>query len=252
VDRIVVRPRVQTPLLVVVFAVWALLGVSYFTEGDVVRKPDWFGLALGCVLLISGVAGIWRAVRMGVVVGAEGLRIRSFDSRDRVISWPEIEAITCDQVGARAGLPLLAPVIQIKGQGSLVIRAFGSYSRAGADRRVAQLRDFKAAAQERDDHRVIQCNYTEGTGVAAHGARAYVVRGNPGNANDRFVILVRSRGGHWVEKWENAGRLTDFRVKTLPAEHPLYARDLMSPERAERELIGVDIRNTRRHEAGPR
>jgi hypothetical protein len=46
----------------------------------------------------------------------------------------------------------------------------------------------------------VQCNYAEATSVAAAGARAYVVRGNPGYANDRLVIVVRSRGGQWVEK----------------------------------------------------
>jgi hypothetical protein len=94
------------------------------------------------------------------------------------------------------------------------------------------------------DRKVIQCNYAEGTGVAAPGARAYVVRGNPGNANDRFVVLVRSRGGRWVENWETADRLTDFRIKTLPAEHPLYGRELMPAEHAGHALVGVDVRST--------
>ena len=60
--------------------------------------------------------------------------------------------------------------------------------------------------------------------IASPGARAYVLRPNPGGGNDRIVILVRSRGARWVEKWENASRLCDFRLKTLPPEHPLYDR----------------------------
>jgi hypothetical protein len=36
------------------------------------------------------------------------------------------------------------------GDDIVVIRALGSYSRTGADRRVEQLRDFQAAAQSRE------------------------------------------------------------------------------------------------------
>jgi hypothetical protein len=82
------------------------------------------------------------------------------------------------------------------------------------------------------DRKVIQCNYAERTGVASRGARAYVARLNNGNGNDRIVVLVRSRGSRWVEKWESADRLTDFRVKTLPPEHPLYGRELVPAEYA--------------------
>lgn len=70
------------------------------------------------------------------------------------------------------------------------------------------------------DRRVVQCNYAEGTKIAAKGARAYVVYPNPGGGYDRIGILVRSRGARWVEKWERADRLCNFRVKTLPPEHP--------------------------------
>jgi hypothetical protein len=74
-----------------------------------------------------------------------------------------------------------------------------------------------------DDRKVIQCNFAVGTNVASEGARAYVSRLNPGGGNDRIVILVRSRGARWVEKWERVDRLTNFRLKTLPPDHPLYA-----------------------------
>jgi hypothetical protein len=75
------------------------------------------------------------------------------------------------------------------------------------------------------DRKVIQCNFAEATKVASAGARAYVVLVNAGNAHDRIVVLVRSRGGRWVEKWESIRNLKDFRVKTLPPEHPLYTND---------------------------
>lgn len=72
------------------------------------------------------------------------------------------------------------------------------------------------------DRRVVQCNYAAPTSACTQGARAYLVRPNPGSGDDRIVILARSRGGRWVEKWESIGRLGNFRCKTLPAEHPLY------------------------------
>lgn len=74
------------------------------------------------------------------------------------------------------------------------------------------------------DIKVIQCNFAETTNIAPKGARAYITCSNNGNGNDRIPILVRSHGGRWVEKWERADRLTDFRLKTLPPEHPLYSR----------------------------
>lgn len=88
---------------------------------------------------------------------------------------------------------------------------------------------------EPQDRRVVQCNYAVGTNIAAPGARAYVTTTNPGGGQDRIGVLVRSRGGRWVAKWERSDRLRDFRVKTLPPEHPLHKRwDLVDGERAER------------------
>ncbi len=92
-----------------------------------------------------------------------------------------------------------------------------------------------------EDRQVVQCNYAEGTGVAASGARAYVAQLNLGNANDRVVVLVRSRGGRWVEKWENTARLTNFRVKTLPPEHPLYNARLVPAEHAGSLISSVRV-----------
>lgn len=86
-----------------------------------------------------------------------------------------------------------------------------------------------------EDRRVVQCNYTEAVSEARAGARAYLVNPNLGNGADRIEILVRSRGGRWIEKWEDIRRLGDFRVKTLPPEHPLYGDDRLYPaEHADR------------------
>jgi hypothetical protein len=79
------------------------------------------------------------------------------------------------------------------------------------------------------DRKVVQCNYAEPTHLASAGARAYLVLPNPGNGHDRIKILVRSRGARWVEKWESTARLRDFRVKTLPPQHPLYGNDRIFP-----------------------
>ncbi|MEU8404973.1 PH domain-containing protein [Micromonospora sp. NPDC048842] len=143
--RIVIRPRVQIPVLVVIFAVWTLLGVTYFTSGGVLAERDWFGIVLGGLLATSGLAGIWRALRLGVVIGGDGVRIRGFDSRDQVTPWSAIQSVDCEQIDIRAGLPLYAPVLHL-GDDAMPLSALGSYSRQDAERKVAQLRSLKASA----------------------------------------------------------------------------------------------------------
>jgi len=73
------------------------------------------------------------------------------------------------------------------------------------------------------DMQVVQCNYSEGTSAVAQGAVAYISLLNPGGGNDRIMILARSRGGRLVHKWESIRKLDNFRVKTIPPEHPRYA-----------------------------
>jgi hypothetical protein len=80
-----------------------------------------------------------------------------------------------------------------------------------------------------DDMRVIACNYTGPTKVAAAGARAYVIPQFGGNLPERVRVLVRSRGGRWVEKWESMKRLDNFRMKTIPPGHPRYDDDRLWP-----------------------
>jgi len=76
-----------------------------------------------------------------------------------------------------------------------------------------------------EDKHVIVCNYTEGTGIVAKGAKAYVVLQLGGNLPENIPVVVRSRGGRWVRKWERVRRLDNFRLKTLPPEHPRYSDD---------------------------
>lgn len=73
------------------------------------------------------------------------------------------------------------------------------------------------------DRTVIACNYAEGTKIASLGALAYFCDGWTGGGYERVRVLVRSRGGRWVKKWESVKRLRNFRLKTLPASHPRYA-----------------------------
>lgn len=145
VHRIVIRPRIQIPVLVVIFAVWTLLGVTYFTSGDVLAERDSFGIGLGCLLVTSGMAGIWRALRLGVVIDGEGVRVRGFDSRDQVTPWSAIQSVDCVQIDVRAGLPLHAPVLRL-GDDAMPLSALGSYSRQDAERAVAELQSLKASA----------------------------------------------------------------------------------------------------------
>jgi hypothetical protein len=73
-----------------------------------------------------------------------------------------------------------------------------------------------------EDHRVVACNYTTATSIAAKGALCYLCGVDDSSPAERLEVLVRSRGGRWVRKWEDARRLGNFRVKTLPPAHPLY------------------------------
>lgn len=76
---------------------------------------------------------------------------------------------------------------------------------------------------ERFDRHEVVCNYIEGTSIVAEGARAYVVLQLGGNLPERVRVVVRSRGGRWVSKWENMRRLDNFRLTTIPPEHPRYS-----------------------------
>ncbi len=69
---------------------------------------------------------------------------------------------------------------------------------------------------------MIACNYSESCKTATKGSLAYVMGINPGWDNNRIPILSRSRGGRWIWKWESLKRLCNFRLKTIPPEHPRY------------------------------
>ena len=141
--NVVIRPRIQVPFLVVIFAVWTLIGVIYFTNGHVVAERNWFGIELGFICVIMGLTGIWRTLRLGIVIDDTGVRMRHLDSRDHFISWSDVQSVECAQIDERAGLPLYGPVIQLSDDsGALPIRSLGSYSRQDAERKVKTMRDL--------------------------------------------------------------------------------------------------------------
>lgn len=72
------------------------------------------------------------------------------------------------------------------------------------------------------DKRVMACNFTEGTSDCPRGALAYVQFTNRGAR--RVAVLARSRCGRWIETYRPLTKLKVFRMKTIPPEHPLYAR----------------------------
>ena len=77
-------------------------------------------------------------------------------------------------------------------------------------------------ADEQPDRRVVQCNLAHPVNAAPAGARAYVSNRNPGWGGERIEVLMRSRSGRWVRKWQSIKALHNFRVKNMPPEHPLY------------------------------
>ncbi|MBV1855995.1 hypothetical protein [Catellatospora tritici] len=146
-DRIVIKPRIQITCLVIVFGVFGVLGIGYFTNLHVVAERNWFGLALGCVCTVGGLLGIWRSLWLGVVIDAKGVCVRNLDSRDDITPWQDVLSIECAQMDARAGLPIYGPVLLVGDPATaLPIRPLGTYSRQDAERRTAQLRSLKDGA----------------------------------------------------------------------------------------------------------
>src|SRR5438105_3945096 len=72
------------------------------------------------------------------------------------------------------------------------------------------------------DRHVIACTYLTYTSGCTRGALAYVSEATFGEI-ERICVLARSRSGRWICRWESLHLLGNFRLKTLPPEHPLYA-----------------------------
>jgi hypothetical protein len=73
------------------------------------------------------------------------------------------------------------------------------------------------------DKRVIACNLAQTTRYSAKGSLAYVLDPGTGSAGERVGLLLRGRGGRWIQIWQPAKRLENFRFKTIPDEHPRHA-----------------------------
>ncbi|NMO54117.1 hypothetical protein HH310_23400 [Actinoplanes sp. TBRC 11911] len=142
--RMVIRPRVQVAVLLVCFGGFFLIGVAMFGDGEILAEREWFGIAIACMTVVLGGAGIWRTLRLGVVIASDGLRVRSLDSRDQFTAWSEVESIECQQVDERAGLPIYAPVIRLP-EFVMPVMALGTYSRKDAERKTELLRSMRAA-----------------------------------------------------------------------------------------------------------
>jgi len=72
------------------------------------------------------------------------------------------------------------------------------------------------------DRRVIACNYLESTSICRRSALAYISVSEGGEI-EKVCVLARSRSGRWICRWEWLHLLSNFRLKTLPPEHPRYA-----------------------------
>lgn len=68
------------------------------------------------------------------------------------------------------------------------------------------------------EDKFIACNYVEPAKVAAKGALCFLVNPNPGNGGANVKLLIRSRGGRLICKWERIHRLGKFRLKTVVSE----------------------------------
>ena len=69
-----------------------------------------------------------------------------------------------------------------------------------------------------DDRYAIACNLTVTTSPCSRGSLAYVLQIGP----DRLRIFIRSRGGHWIQKWMAVKQLANFRFKTISIGDPVY------------------------------
>lgn len=74
------------------------------------------------------------------------------------------------------------------------------------------------------DLKVIACNLNQPTKTCVEGALCYVLDFNLSNAAEQVRLLMRSRGGRWIDKYEALKRLKNFRLKTIPPDSPLYER----------------------------
>lgn len=99
-----------------------------------------------------------------------------------------------------------------------------------------------------DPKKVVACNYAIATKICSVGALCYLLNENPGWGGERVEILARSRGGHWIRKWEASWRLHNFRFKTMVPENSVYDRVFESSWDEQRVKWFNDARDRNRGE----
>lgn len=76
--------------------------------------------------------------------------------------------------------------------------------------------------ENKPDKRVVACNYCGSekseTKYIKPGTLCYLLP----NWGVRCEMLVRSRGGRHVKRWGDFSQFNNYRLKTIPPEHPLY------------------------------
>lgn len=117
----------------------------------------------------------------------------------------------------------------------------------GDQGRVYASDDRRAPNVKAPDRKVVACNFRVSTKLVPEGAKAYVERTNPGGGHDRIWVQARARGGRWIRRVEAMHRLHNFRLKTLPPEHPAYNWEHLEPgtEETVAKLNAASDRETR-------
>jgi hypothetical protein len=78
---------------------------------------------------------------------------------------------------------------------------------------------------EQTEFKAITCNYRIATKTNSLGAKAYVTGGWGGGGWERIRVVSRSRGGRWIEKWDDSRRFANFRLTTVvPEDTTIYAK----------------------------
>lgn len=67
------------------------------------------------------------------------------------------------------------------------------------------------------DRYAIVANFQRGTSAVSEGAKAFVLPWARGD-NESRPVMVRSRGGRWIQTWTRLHNLGNFRIKTV-VEH---------------------------------
>ncbi len=99
------------------------------------------------------------------------------------------------------------------------------------------------------ERKVIACNLLVDTKAASMGAAAYIVDAAYGNACNSVLLVIRTRTGRWVEKWERTWRVGCFRLKTLAPEDPRFKDERIPDRFGCRDVEGLNGASRRERQA---